>query len=72
MAGLRILSVNAHPHDFTHHAGTLGIHTTDGDSVTVVSLTGGASTHNQKLAEEMAKPKENRNQETIDRINQEQ
>ena len=71
MAGLRILSVNAHPHDFTHHAGTLGIHTADGDSVTVVSLTGGASTHNQKLAEEMAKPQENRNQETIDQINRE-
>ena len=71
MADLRILGVNAHPHDFTHYAGTLGIHVADGDTVTVVSMTGGASTHNQGLAEEMAKPVEQRNQETIERINRE-
>ncbi len=35
MAGLRILGINAHPHDFTHYAGTLGIHADDGDTVTV-------------------------------------
>ena len=68
MAGLRLLSVNAHPHDFTHHSGTLGIHVDDGDSVTVVAMTGGASTHNQKLAEEMAKPVDERDTEVIDRI----
>jgi len=71
MAGLRILSVNAHPHDFTHYAGTLGIHVADGDTATVVSMTGGASTHNLKLAEEMAKPQENRDQKLIDQINKE-
>lgn len=71
MAGLRILSVNAHPHDFTHHAGTLGVHVADGDTATVVAMTGGASTHNQKLAEEMAKPLEDRNQDLIERINRE-
>ena len=38
MAGLRLLSVNAHPHDFTHYSGTLGIHVADGDSVTVVVM----------------------------------
>ncbi|MCH9000741.1 MAG: hypothetical protein IID48_21105 [Proteobacteria bacterium] len=31
---LRILGVNAHPHDFTHYAGTLGIHVEAGDEVT--------------------------------------
>ena len=69
MAGLRILGINAHPHDFTHYAGTLGIHVADGDTVTVVSMTGGASTHNQKLSEEMAKPRQNRDQKLIDQIN---
>ena len=68
MAGLRLLSVNAHPHDFTHHSGTLGIHVADGDSVTVVAMTGGASTHNQKLAEELAKPVDERDMELIDGI----
>ena len=68
MAGLNILSVNAHPHDFTHYAGTLGIHVADGDTVTVVSMTPGASTHNQALAEEMAKPLEERDRQLIDRI----
>ena len=68
MAGLRLLSVNAHPHDFTHHSGTLGIHVADGDSVTVVAMTGGASTHNQKLAEELAKPADERDMELIDGI----
>ena len=69
MAGLRILSVNAHPHDFTHHAGTLGVHVADGDTATVVAMTGGASTHNQRLAEQMAKPLADRNQELIEEIN---
>ena len=35
---LRFLVVTAHPHDFTHAAATCGIHTTRGDSVTVVSV----------------------------------
>ena len=68
MAGLNILSVNAHPHDFTHYAGTLGIHVADGDTVTVVSMTSGATTHNQALADEMAKPLEERDRQLIDRI----
>ena len=68
MAGLNILSVNAHPHDFTHYAGTLGIHVADGDTVTVVSMTSGATTHNQALAEELAKPMEERDRQLIDRI----
>ena len=57
---LRILAVNAHPHDFTHYAGTLGIHTSLGDHVTVVSMTTGANTHNERLHDEMMKPAEER------------
>lgn len=53
---LRILSVNAHPHDFTHYAGTLGIHTSLGDEVTVVSMTAGVNIHNERLADELRKP----------------
>ena len=39
---MRILVAKAHPHDFTHCAGSLGVHTSSGDEVTVVSLTNGA------------------------------
>ena len=46
MASLRDLGVNVHPRDFTHYSGTLGIHTADGDRVTVVSMTAGGATHN--------------------------
>ena len=53
---LRFLVVMAHPHDFTHVAGTCGIHTSLGDTVTVVSATSGASTHNAALDTELAKP----------------
>ena len=56
---LRLLVVVAHPHDFVHCSGTCGIHTSLGDSVTVVSVTSGASTpHNENLAIELAKPPE--------------
>ena len=50
---LRLLVVSAHPHDFTHCAGTCGIHTARGDSVTVVSVTSGAYTHNEELHDEL-------------------
>ena len=55
---LRILSVNAHPHDFTHTAGTLGVHTSEGDTATVVSVTSGVKTHNEALHDELMKPVE--------------
>ena len=58
---LRILSVNAHPHDFTHTAGTLGVHTSEGDTATVVSVTTGAKTHNEALHDELMKPVEEQN-----------
>ena len=57
---LRILSVNAHPHDFTHYAGTLGIHAAAGDEVTVVSVTTGEATHNEALHDELMKPEAER------------
>ena len=53
-----ILSVNAHPHDFTHTAGTLGVHTSEGDTATVVSVTSGVKTHNEALHDELMKPVE--------------
>jgi len=55
---LRILVVMAHPHDFTHCAGTCGIHTAGGDTVTAVSMTNGVGTHNERLHDELLKPEE--------------
>ena len=53
---LKFLVVTAHPHDFTHCSGTCGIHAEMGDEVTVVSVTGGGHTHNEKLHDELLKP----------------
>jgi len=68
---LRFLVVTAHPHDFTHCAGTCGVHTALGDTVTLVSVTGGAGTHNERLAEELAKPPEQRDPALVERISEE-
>jgi LmbE family N-acetylglucosaminyl deacetylase len=57
---LRLLVVTAHPHDFTHCAGTCGIHTSRGDTVTVVSVGSGVYTHNERLQSELMKPPEER------------
>ena len=62
---MRILAVKAHPHDFTHCAGTLGIHRALGDEVTVVVATSGANTHNEKLSSELLKPKEEQDPDII-------
>lgn len=53
---LRLLVVVAHPHDFTHMAGTCGRHVDQGDAVTVLSVTGGAKVHNEQLDRELRKP----------------
>ena len=53
---LRFLGVVAHPHDWTHFAGTLGIHTSLGDSATLVAMTSGVRTHNERLSTELTKP----------------
>ena len=64
---LRILGINAHPHDFTHYAGTLGIHASQGDEVTVISMTAGANVHNEKLAAELMKSPEQRDPDIMNR-----
>ena len=53
---LRFLVVMAHPHDFMHVAGTCGIHSKMGDSITWVSMTSGRMTHNERLSDELQKP----------------
>ena len=55
---LRFLAVMAHPHDFTHVAGTCGVHTSLGDEVTWIGMTAGRMTHNERLADELMKPLE--------------
>ena len=63
---LSFLVVKAHPHDFTHCAGTLGVHTALGDSVTLVTVTSGAYIHNEALATELMKPKEEQDPSIVD------
>lgn len=67
---LHILVVVAHPHDFTHCAGTCGIHRQAGDEVTVVSVTDGGQTHNEKLHDELMKPESERDPAVIDESRQ--
>ena len=55
---LRLLVVVSHPHDFTHTAGTCGLHVQRGDAVTVVSVTGGIQVHNAQLEREVRRPRE--------------
>lgn len=64
---LRILVVVAHPHDFTHCAGTCGIHTKRGDHVTVVSMTDGRTAHDEEYTDELRKPPEERNPAIMNR-----
>lgn len=61
-----ILVVTAHPHDFTHCAGTLGVHGSQGDKVTVVSMTQGGLIHNEHLSDELRKPRLERNPAVIE------
>jgi len=62
---LCILVVMAHPHDFTHCAGTCGIHRSRGDSVTAVSMTNGAGTHNERLHDELLKSEAERDPDVL-------
>ena len=62
---LRLMVVVAHPHDFTHCAGTCGIHSSLGDAVTVVTLTNGATKHNERLYDELIKPVDERDPEIV-------
>ena len=65
---LRVLGVNAHPHDFTWYSGTLGIHAASGDAVTVVSVTPGESAHNQALHDELMKPEAERDPASVMKV----
>lgn len=62
---LKLLVVTAHPHDFTHVAATCGIHVSQGDSVTVVSVGHGIFTHNEQLHEELMKPANQRDSSVL-------
>ena len=62
---LTLLVVTAHPHDITHVAATCGIHVSQGDSVTVVSVGHGVFTHNEQLHEELMKPADQRDSSVI-------
>ena len=68
---LRLLVVVAHPHDFVHCSGTCGIHINMGDSVTVVSMSTGISTHNTRLSIELTKPPQERDQAVMNKTQQE-
>lgn len=68
---LSILVVTAHPHDFTHCAGTLGVHVSQGDKVTVVSMTQGGLIHNEHLSDELRKPQLERSLAVIDKATSE-
>lgn len=69
---LRLLTIAAHPHDVTYTLGTSAHHIERGDSVTVVSLTDGVTTHNEELEDEMRKPEHERRAEILQRPRAEQ
>lgn len=62
---LRILTVSAHPHDWTWFSGTLGIHTASGDEATVCIVTHGGTTHRELYLDELRKPEADRNPDII-------
>ena len=64
---LRLLTITAHPHDVTYTLGTSAHHVERGDSVTVVSLSDGVTTHDEELEDEMRKPAEERRSEILER-----
>ena len=62
---LRILTISAHPHDWTWFAGTLGIHVEMGDQATVCIVTHGGRTHREAYLDELRKPEAERNPEVL-------
>ena len=63
---LRILTVSAHPHDFTWFSGTLGMHVERGDEVAICVVTHGGSTHREDWMEELRKPESERDNSIVD------
>ena len=62
---LRILTVSAHPHDWTWFSGTLGIHSASGDEATVCIVTHGGTTHRELYLDELRKPEADRDPDII-------
>ncbi len=69
---LRLMTLTAHPHDVTYTLGTSARHVERGDSVTVVCLSDGVTTHDEELEEEMRKPASERRAEILERPRSEQ
>lgn len=69
---LRLMTVTAHPHDVTYTLGTSAHHVERGDSVTVVCLSDGVTTHDEELEDEMRKPASERRAEILERPRSEQ
>lgn len=63
---LRILTVSAHPHDFTWFSATLGIHVERGDEATACVVTHGGSTHREEWMAELRKPESERDAAIVD------
>ena len=63
--GLKLLVVVAHPHDLCHMGGTCAHHVDRGDRVSVVAITAGQRTHNEKLADELRKPPDLRDPQVV-------
>lgn len=63
---LRLMTIAAHPHDATYTLGTSAHHIQRGDSVTVVSLTDGVTTHDEGLIDELRKPEGERRAEILE------
>ena len=68
---LRLLAIVAHPHDLCHMGGTCAHHVERGDRVTVVAITGGQTTHDEKLADELRKPPDQRDPGVLGRSQEE-
>ena len=69
---LRLITIVAHPHDVTYTLGTSAHHIERGDSVTVVSVTDGVTTHDEELEDEMRKPEAERDPAVLNRSRSEQ
>ncbi len=69
---LRLLTIVAHPHDATYTLGTSAHHIERGDSVTVVSVTDGVTTHDEELEDEMRKPEAERDPAILNRSRSDQ
>ena len=68
---IKLLGIFAHPHDCVHALGTCAHHVERGDSVTIVILTNGGSTHNEERWAELQKPPSERDPTIVSKSRQE-